>query len=70
MVDYDAFPLVLCKSSDKKAGSVQIVIGRRRQHELFVFSVLLVDLWKLGLKDAYGSTTLGEAAFNDAAKEF
>ena len=62
MPEYDKCPVVLCLRTDSR-GSIEILVGRRLPHNLFSFAVFLVDLWKLGLKGAWGEDRLDTEGF-------
>ena len=55
MPNYDNYPVVACKRTPVSIGSVNVIIARRLPHNLFSVAVFLVDLFKLGLKDSFGS---------------
>lgn len=65
MADYEKFKLLECKRSPVGDGSVEIFVARRLPHDLAAVSVLLVDLWKLGLKDGWGHERITLQEFND-----
>ncbi len=64
MVDYDSCPVAICKRSDSP-GSISLIIGRRLPHSLFSFSIFLVDVWKIGLKDAWGHDRMDAINFEE-----
>src|SRR5271157_2439878 len=66
MPNYDNCPVVACKRTTLSAGSVNIIIARRLPHSLFSIAVFLVDLFKLGLKDSFGSERVNGAEFNES----
>lgn len=47
-------------------GSVNVIIARRLPHNLFSVAVFLVDLFKLGLKDSFGSERVNGPEFNES----
>jgi hypothetical protein len=67
---YDKYQVVFCKTSRPEYGSASIGIGRNLPGDLFCFAVLLVDFWKLGLKDAFGSKRMSGDEFAAATTMF
>ncbi len=66
MPDYDKYPILICKSTTTRdSGSISIVIARRLPHDLFCFAYFLVDLWKVGIKDAFGKDRLSRDKFEE-----
>ena len=65
MPNYDNCPVIACKSTPLTAGSVNIITARRLPHDLCCISVFLVDLFKLGIKDSFGSERLSRPEFNE-----
>ncbi len=60
--DMEALPLYKVIKS-KSAGSYIIIVSRERTDEKLQFVSLLIDTWKMGLKDGYGSHKITKQNF-------
>ncbi|MDG7027495.1 MAG: hypothetical protein JRN16_03690 [Nitrososphaerota archaeon] len=61
---YEALPVHLVCRTDVGTGSVNLVVARRNRDGTICYSSFLVDFWKLGLKDSYGSFSLKTKKFD------
>lgn len=63
--DLAALPLYLAYRTDVGTGSVSLVVARRNQDGTICYGSFLIDLWKVGLKDSYGSFSIKRKKFDD-----
>lgn len=66
---YEALPVHLVCRTDVGKGSVSLVVTRRNRDGTLCYASFLVDLWKLGLKDSYGSFSLKTKKFDGMFEE-
>ncbi|MBS7635124.1 hypothetical protein KEJ34_06520 [Candidatus Bathyarchaeota archaeon] len=64
-VKYDSFPVYLAVRTNVGSGSVHLMVARRLSRDMVCFTYLLIDLWKLGLKDGFGSLSMEKERFDE-----
>lgn len=65
MVDYDLLPVYLVERTDVGAGSVSLIVARSLFGNEVCFTCLLIDLWKVGLKDGFGKRSMKKSEFDE-----
>jgi hypothetical protein len=65
MVDYDLLPIYLVERTDVGAGSVSLIVARSLFGNEVCFACLLIDLWKVGLKDGFGKRSMKKSEFDE-----
>ncbi len=61
---YDRLPVYLADRTDVGSGSVSLVVARRNVDGTICYTIMLIDLWKLGLKDSFGSFSIKRMKFD------
>lgn len=64
-VKYDSFPIHLAVRTNVGSGSVHLIVARSLPRDAVCFTCLLIDLWKLGLKDGFGSLCVEKWRFDE-----
>jgi tetratricopeptide (TPR) repeat protein len=64
MVDYDLLPIYLVERTDVGGGSVSLIVARSLSGNEVCFACLLIDLWKIGLKDGFGRMSMTKDEFD------
>ena len=62
---YDSLPVYLADRTDVGSGSVSLVVARRNRDGTICYATMLIDLWKLGLKDSFGSFSVKRKKFDE-----
>ena len=65
MVEYDSLPIYLVERTDVGLGSVNLIVARILPDNMICFTCLLIDLWKLGLKDGFGKRSVKKSEFDE-----
>jgi len=65
MVDYDLLPIYLVERTDVGGGSVSLIVARSLSGNEVCFACLLIDLWKVGLKDGFGKRSMMKDEFDE-----
>ena len=61
----DSLPVYLADRTDVGSGSVSLVVARRNRDGTVCYATMLIDLWKLGLKDSFGSFSVKRKKFDE-----
>ena len=64
VVRYDSLPLYLALRTEVGSGSVLLLVARMLPRGRVCFTNLLIDLWKLGLKDGFGCESMEKDRFD------
>ena len=65
MVNYDSLPIYLAVRTEVGSGSIHLVVARSLSKDRVCFTFLLIDLWKLGLKDGFGKVSMRKKTFDE-----
>ena len=68
LVKYDSFPIYLAIRTAVGSGSIHLMVARSLSKDTVCFTSLLIDLWKLGLKDGFGGVSMKKEMFDEMFK--